>query len=214
MVYFHVDKFELAHYNELVLIIMSKAEMSNNSFISTNHQKVLSFLAKFSDQEFYEREIARRVEISTGSTNKVLNDLLSDKLLKRRQEGKMYFYTIDKANPIFKYFKIIINIVFLMPLVEKLKKVTKKVVLYGSCANGEDASESDIDLFIISEEKKRALQIIGNYALGKGYEGIKIQPVVQTSSELLESDKDDKEFLSLVREGIVLWERPTDESRF
>jgi len=39
--------------------------MFENFVISTNHQKVLSFLAKFSDQEFYEREIARKVGIST-----------------------------------------------------------------------------------------------------------------------------------------------------
>ncbi len=65
--------------------------MFENFVISTNHQRVLSFLAKFSDQEFYEREIARKVGISTGSTNKVLNDLFSVGLLKRRQAGKMFW---------------------------------------------------------------------------------------------------------------------------
>ncbi len=188
--------------------------MFENFVISTNHQKVLSFLAKFSDQEFYEREIARKVGISTGSTNKVLNDLFSNGLLKRRQEGKMNFYVIDKTSPIFKYFKILNNILLILPLVEKLKSFTKKIVLYGSCADGSDTSESDIDLFLVSEARERILQIIGNYSLGKGFEDIKIQPVIQGSIELLRNEKDDKEFLSLVREGIVLWERPTDESRF
>jgi len=97
---------------------------------------------------------------------------------------------------------------------EKLKSFTKKIVLYGSCADGSDTSESDIDLFLVSEARERILQIIGNYSLGKGFEDIKIQPVIQGSIELLRNEKDDKEFLSLVREGIVLWERPTDESRF
>jgi predicted nucleotidyltransferase len=193
---------------------MSGGKMFENFVISTNHQKVLSFLAKFSDQEFYEREIARKIGISTGSTNKVLNDLFSDGLLKRRQEGKMYFYIIDKTNPIFKYFKILNNILLILPLVEKLKSLTKKIVLYGSCADGSDTSESDIDLFLISEAREKILKIIGNYSLGKGFEDIKIQPVIQGSIELLRNEKDDKEFLSLVREGIVLWDRPTDESRF
>lgn len=188
--------------------------MFENFVISTNHQRVLSFLAKFSDQEFYEREIARKAGISTGSTNKVLNDLFSAGLLKRRQEGKMFFYIFDGTHPIFKYFNILNNILLVLPLVDKLKSVTKKIVLYGSCANGKDTSESDIDLFIISEKRKKTLQIIGDYSLGKGFEDIKIQPIVQSSIELLRSEKDDKEFLSLVREGIALWERPTDESRF
>ena len=39
---------------------MSGGEMQNNFIIFTNHQKVLSFLAKFSDKESYEREIARK----------------------------------------------------------------------------------------------------------------------------------------------------------
>ena len=184
--------------------------MFENFFISTNHQRVLSFLAKFSDQEFYEREIARKVGISTGSTNKVLNDLFSAELLKRRQKGKMFFYIFDGTHPIFKYFKILNNILLVLPLVDKLKSVTKKIVLYGSCANGKDTSESDIDLFIVSEKRKKTLQIIGDYSLGKGFEDIEIQPVVQNSTELLRSEKYDKEFLSLVREGITLWERPQE----
>jgi len=188
--------------------------MFKNFVISTNHQKVLSFLAKFSDQEFYEREIARKIGISTGSTNKVLNDLFSNGLLKRRLEGKMYFYIIDETHPIFKYFKILNNILLLLPLVDKLKSLAKRIILYGSCADGKDTSTSDIDLFIVSEERKRILQIIGDYSLGKGFEDIRIQPIVQSSIELLRSEKDDKEFLSLIREGIVLWERPMDESRF
>lgn len=187
--------------------------MKNNFIISTNHQKVLSFLAKFSDKEFYEREIARKTGISYGSANKVLNELCSNGLLKRRQEGKMYFYSLDKTNAMLRQFKILNTLVLLQPLIEQLKNITKKIVIYGSCAQGTDASESDIDLFIISKQKRKVLQIIGNLSLGKGFEGIKIQPVIQTPIELLEGEKEDKEFLSLVREGIILWEKPVDESR-
>ncbi len=187
--------------------------MQNNFIIFTNHQKVLSFLAKFSDKESYEREIARKIGISYGSANKVLNDLYSNGLLKRRREGRMYFYSINKKNVMLKPFKILNNIILLQPLIKKLKRLTKKIVLYGSCAEGTDNSESDIDLFIISEQKRKALQIIKNYSFKKGFKDIKIQPVIQTPIELLESEKGDKEFLSLVREGIVLWEKQTDESR-
>ena len=192
---------------------MSGGEMQNNFIIFTNHKKGLSFLAKFSDKESYEREIARKIGISYGSANKVLNDLYSNGLLKRRREGKMYFYSINKENAMFKPFKILNNIILLQPLIKKLKRLTKRIVLYGSCAEGTDNSESDIDLFIISEQKRKALQIIKNYSFKKGFKDIKIQPVIQTPIELLESEKGDKEFLSLVREGIVLWEKQIDESR-
>jgi len=187
--------------------------MHKNFIISTNHQKVLSLFVKFSDLEFYEREVSRKIGISTGSSNKVLNDLFSNGFLIRRREGKMYFYKIDNNHPEFKYFKILNNIDLLMPLVQKLKKITKRIILYGSCNNGSDTSKSDIDLFIISENRREVLQIINDYSLRKPFENIKIQPVIQSSLDLLESKKSDKEFLSLVRQGIILWEHPIDESR-
>jgi len=125
----------------------------------------------------------------------------------------MYFYSFSKAIAMLRQFKILNTLVLLKPLIEELKNIAKKVILYGSCAEGTDTSESDIDLFIISEQKRKVLQIIRDYSLGKGFEGIKIQPVIQTPVELLKSEEEDKEFFSLVREGITLWERPTDESR-
>ena len=187
--------------------------MNTNFFISTNHQKVLSFLTKFSDEEFYEREIARKINISTGSAHAVLNELFLGGLLKRRIRGKMYFYSIDDSHPAFEQFKILNNIVLVLPLVEMLKNISFKIVLYGSCAKGRDTSKSDIDIFIVSDQQDKVLQIIRKHQLGNGFEGIEIQPVILSPLELLQSEKKDREFLSLVNEGIVLWETPADESR-
>ena len=202
-----------AHYYEHTLTIMNN-QMNKNYFISTNHQKVLSFLTKFSDQEFYEREIARRIGISSGSANQVLNDLYQAQLVKRKQRGKMFFYSINKNNALFRPFKILNNIIILAPLIEELKKVTQKIILYGSCARGEDTSESDVDLFILSDQKDKVLRIITQYSPGKGFESIKIQPIIQSPQEAMAHENKDKEFYSLIREGIVLWESPIDESRF
>jgi predicted nucleotidyltransferase len=186
--------------------------METNFLISTNHQKVLSLLAKFSDKEFYEREVARKIGISFGSANKVLNELYSDGLLTRVQKGKMYFYRINSADPVFQQFKILNTIVLLSPLINELKFLARKVTLYGSCAKGADSSESDIDIFIVSDNKQNILRLVEKYSLGKGFEEVKIQPVILSPLEFLKSEKIDKEFLSLVEEGIVLWEKITDES--
>jgi predicted nucleotidyltransferase len=191
---------------------MSGSTIQKDFFISTNQQKVLSFLAKFSDQEYHEREIARKVGISYGSANRVLNDLAGHGLLMRRQVGKMLFYSFNQSDPIFRFFKIFISIVLLRPLIDKMKGFVSEVVLYGSCARGEDASKSDVDLFIISEDKEEALRLIRNYKFLKGFEHLKIEPVIFSPLELLKSEKDDKEFLCLVREGIVLWDKTEDEA--
>jgi predicted nucleotidyltransferase len=180
--------------------------------ISTNQQKVLSFLAKFSDQEYHEREIARKVSISYGSANRVLNDLAFQGLLMRRQVGKMLFYSFNQSDPIFKFIKIFISIALLRPLIDKMRSFASEVVLYGSCARGEDASKSDVDLFIISEDKEEALRLIRSYKYLKGFEHLKIEPVILSPVELIKSEKDNREFLSLVRKGIVLWDKTKDKA--
>jgi phosphopantetheine adenylyltransferase len=69
-----------------------------------------------------------------------------------------------------------------------------------------------MDLFVVSEEKEEVLEIIDSFRFIKGFEHLKIEPAVLSPLELLKSEKDDKEFLSLVREGIVLWDEMTDEA--
>jgi predicted nucleotidyltransferase len=191
---------------------MSKRQAIYDPFSSTNQFKVLSFLAKFSDREFHEREIARKTGISYGSANKVLNALFVDGILARRQAGKMLFYSFNSGDPIAKILKIFISVSMLRPLIRNLRDFASEIVLYGSCARGEDTSASDMDLFVISEEKEKALGTIETFRFRKGFENVTIAPVVLSSQEMLKSEKTDKEFLSLVREGIGLWDEMKDEA--
>ncbi len=187
--------------------------MLHSYIISTNHQKVLSLLAKFSDEEFYEREVARQLGISSGSANRALNELFSSGVVTRRREGKMYFYSLDFSNAAITEFKKIINLLLIEPLIAKLKKVSNRIVLYGSCAQGTDTSESDLDLFVVSSNKEKMANIISKFRFPRGYETIHIQPVIKTPVELLAGDKSERSFIEEVDRGIVLWERAASESR-
>lgn len=179
---------------------------------STNQLRVLSYLAKFSDKEFHEREIARRTGISYGSANRVLNRLYKDGMLVRRQAGRMLFYSFNSNDPLARTLKIFVSVSLLRPLIWQLKERALEIVLYGSCARGEDSSASDMDLFVISEDKQKCLEIIEKYAFGKGFREIEIEPAIRSPLEIIKSEKTEKEFLSLVREGIVLWDRLKDEA--
>lgn len=181
--------------------------------ISTINQKVLSLLVKFSDQEFYEREVARKLGIATGSANRALNELFSSGVVWRRREGKMYFYSIDSSNAVLTEFKKMVNLMLIEPLVEELKKMSSRVVLYGSCALGADTSESDIDLFVVSNSKEDVSNVISTFNFPRGFENIHIQSVIRTSVELLEGGKSERTFMEEVERGIVLWEKVVSESR-
>lgn len=180
--------------------------------ITTNNQKVLSLLAKFPDEELYEREIARRLGISSGSANRALNELFSSAVVTRRREGKMYFYSIDSANSAIIELKKIINLLLIETLVEELKKISNRIVIYGSCALGTDNSKSDLDLFVVSDSRETVSNIISDFHFPKGYENIHIQPVIKSPVELLEERKPEQSFIEEVEQGIVLWERAASES--
>ena len=181
--------------------------------ITTVNQKVLSFLAKFSDDEFYERQVARSLDIAYGSANRSLNQLFSTGAIKRRQEGKMFFYSIDASNHSVIEFKKLVNLLLIEPLVENLKKNASQIVLYGSCAQGTDTSQSDLDLFVVTNDKESAADVVSGFNLPKGFENIRIQPVLKTPIELLQAGESEKAFIEEVERGIVLWEKAASESR-
>jgi len=125
----------------------------------------------------------------------------------------MYFYSIDSSNAILIEFKKMVNLLLIEPLVEELKKISSRIVLYGSCALGTDNSDSDLDLFIVSNSKKRVSNVINTFNFPMGFENIHIQPVIRTPVELLEARESEQTFMEEVERGIVLWERATSESR-
>jgi predicted nucleotidyltransferase len=106
-----------------------------------------------------------------------------------------------------------VNLMLVEPLVEELKKMSNRIGLYGSCASGTDTSESDIDLFVVSNNKEDVSNVIGNFKFPRGYENIHIQSVIKTPVELLEGEESERTFMEEVDRGIVLWESVASESR-
>lgn len=184
--------------------------MLSPHIMATTTQKTLYYLVKFSDREFHERELMRRLGISAGSANRALNDLFASKVVQRRQAGKMFFYSCNTAIPIVVEIKKLVTYILLEPLIELLKPFTNRVILYGSCALGTDTSGSDIDLFIVTNNRQRVLDIVNDFEFPKGYEDIRIQPVITTPVELLESEETEQAFWGEVERGIILWERIID----
>lgn len=185
--------------------------MFANSLITTVPQRVLQFLAKYSDKEFHEREITRRIGISTGSANRALNQLYKSGTVTRQQKGRMLFYSLDVSKPAVLEFKKLINILFMESLVENLKNITSRVILYGSCAQGTDTSRSDMDVFIVTNDRDSVRRIIEDFHFPKGFEEITIQAVINTPVELLQMRESDQVFLNEVEQGIVLWQSGINE---
>lgn len=176
--------------------------MKENTLYATNRQKVLSFLLDHPDKVFYDREISRLSGVSRAGTNFALRDIYKEGLIKREKRGRMYFYSIDIANPLIKQLKITQNITRLSNLLEKLKPFSLKVILYGSAAKGTNTQESDLDLFILTREKNEIKKIIFESSLRE-----KIQYVSQTPNEYARSKEENPVFHKEISEGIILWDQ-------
>lgn len=186
--------------------------MTTPYLISTNTQKLLRFFLLHPGQSFFEREVSRKTNLSPSSTNHALNRLFRANLLNRQRSGKMCFYSIDKTNPYLKEFKVLNNLLFIEPLVERLKKHSHKLILFGSWAEGADTENSDIDLFVVSSEKEQVLSIINKFSYSTKLGNRKIQAIIRSPQQLLKKqDKQERLFLEQVEKGKILWEREINE---
>lgn len=175
--------------------------MPTNLLFFTNSQKILSFLIANSDKEFYDREISKLTGVSRAGTNFALRDLYKSDLVTREKRGRMYFYKVQLKDILIRYLKIVQNISCLRQLVNKLKNCSIKIILYGSASSGDNASGSDIDLFIMSRTPSEVEKIIFKNSLRE-----KIKYTTSTPNNYIKSKKNNSVFYSEVEKGIVLWQ--------
>lgn len=166
--------------------------------------KIFSYLCRVPHVSHYEREIARAIDVSIGATNQTLKLLLNLDVVTREKKGQLYLYRVTDDNPLVKKFKKFENVLDITGLVLKIKDMCNKVVLYGSCAKGEDTIQSDIDLFVISREKEKVLNEIMKETKRMRRE---IKPVIVSVEEYLSMRNKKEPLLEEIDRGIVLYEK-------
>ena len=169
----------------------------NNSLISTNAQKVLNFLIQSPGKQFLANEIVKATRLSRAGVNFSLRKLAKEKLVLREKKAKIYLYSVDYNNPVIKQLKVLKTTMLLQPLVNKLKAFSKKIVLFGSCARGENIADSSKAV----EEK-----------IKKNNLREKLQPIIRNSTQFIKMEKEESVFCEEIEHGITLWESK-DESR-
>jgi len=114
-------------------------------------------------RDFNVREVARILKTTPGTASTRLSSFSKEGFLKQRKERNFIFYKANLENEIYTDAKIFYNIKKIKGsgLIEELNKFYLKptIVLFGSCSNGLDVENSDIDLLIISEKKSNLNQI-------------------------------------------------------
>jgi predicted nucleotidyltransferase len=163
--------------------------------------KMLSVLALDSMRVFVQRELAKEAGVSVGSASENLPALIELGLVRREKKGNVYLLRYNADSVVARQFKVLLNVIELIDLVESLKPHVKRVVLYGSAASGTDVKDSDIDLFILATDKKKAADTVNSYKTDRW-----LSPLIVDVNELTLMRKQDAPLYEETQKGIVLWE--------
>jgi predicted nucleotidyltransferase len=158
--------------------------------------KLLVFIST-KDGELYEREIAKEAGVSVGSVNSILKAFANAGLVNKIKKGRMLFYSRNDESPLLRQFKVFITINGLMQVIGKIAPFNRRIVLFGSCAEGRNGEKSDIDLFILSREKDSIRRILDNYP--------KIQAIILDSVEFAALQEKDKPLFDRIQRGIEVY---------
>ncbi len=169
-------------------------------FFGTSQQKILKFLADFPNKTFFEREISQRTGVSRGATNIALKQLVKGNLIILEKRGRMSFYSVNLRNPIIREWKVLNNVIKIHSLIKRVAKISDKIILFGSAADGINIKGSDIDLFVLTNFSKEVKEIISK-------DKKKIQLIVKKPLEFVEMKSKDSVFYEEILKGVVLWEK-------
>jgi predicted nucleotidyltransferase len=173
--------------------------------LATSQARVLRFLAYHTGQSFYEQEIVDHTGVSRSAVNLATRALHQVGLLRKEQRGRMNFYAADDRHPFVRQFKILHTIAQLEPLLRELRPLTRQITLFGSCAEGSDTADSDVDLFILASDRRQVMAAVNHHRSER-----RIQPVVVNNQEFVAMKEGEPAFYAQVQRGIVLW-RDEDE---
>jgi predicted nucleotidyltransferase len=171
-------------------------------FFTTSQQKVLAFLGKNAGKEYQEKEISQKTGVKKSAVNLALHPLVKNKIINSRKIGRSSLYSADSNNNLIREIKIILSILALEPLIKKIKLKSIRIVLFGSFATGMNQENSDIDLFVMTNNPQDIRKNIGDSIFAE-----KIQLIVKTPAEMLKINKNKPLLFQEIEKGKVLFEK-------
>ncbi len=154
------------------------------------------------NKEFHLRELARKLNTNHTKIRNHLNKLVKEEYLKKRKD-RIYLLYGAKINQKFLNLKIYYNLEKLRKskIIEDLEEFYDfpTIILFGSYSKGIDDNKSDLDLFVISNIKKKFNDKKYEKKLNR-----KINLFLHTKSQFNLLKKKSKELINSLTNGIVL----------
>ena len=161
----------------------------------------LTFLGRHYRNSYYVRELAKILSISTGAASGQLRALEESGLVTSEQKGRTLLFRASISHPIVREAKIFATLLELSPLITADQNKVVRMILFGSCATGEDSEESDIDLYIETTDRRAAKALISRYESGISR---KISPIIVLPDEARQIRTRDRPLFERICGGKIL----------
>jgi predicted nucleotidyltransferase len=168
----------------------------------TNALKAFKFLCEHTGRDFMGSDIQKATGISRVGVFLIMRQLIKEGFVKIEKRGRLGLYSADYTNPAVKQFKVLINVIEIQKKLMKIADMSISIILYGSCARGEDTADSDIDIFIETHDPDSVREALKNVKLKR-----KLQSVIKTPVEMVVFREKEAVYINEVNRGIKLWEK-------
>lgn len=165
--------------------------------------RLLVHLGRQYTRQFHVRDLARLLGYDVSMISKNLKELEAMGLVTREDVGSLVFHRANMDSVLLRHMKICFSLLELNHLVREIAPVASNIILYGSCATGEDTIESDIDLFIETTDRDVAARIVD--ACSRTVQR-PLSVIVATPAELYAMKTNDRALYASIQQGIVLKE--------
>lgn len=170
---------------------MKLHHLADDIFGSKSKVRILRLLSRFPEREFTEREIARLISMSQNTVNIALHDLMKTNVLNYQKIGRANAFIVNKESVIFSFITRIFKDEKAIrgDMIKRLKKATSAFVssiLFGSFAENTEGYDSDLDLLVITKDKRKAKDTLAKLELDMLREyNVPLSIVLLTPRELI-----------------------------
>ena len=160
------------------------------------------------------REISRLSGLTPQAAHNTLNNLEVLGIVKRDFAGRSHIFTLNRQHFLFKNVvenMFVAEVNFRSALFDKivssLKKISEGIILYGSVARGDETTESDLDVCIITANKNEAENIISGLRIElKEQFGVSFAPYIISKTDFDKKyEKKKSPVKEIAAEGKVLY---------
>ena len=179
--------------------------VTNALFGQTRHALLSTFFSR-PDEAFYVNELVRTINKGTGTVQREIKNLASEKLVIKTKKGNRCFYKANRDNYFYPEIREIVSKssiqetpAAMRAALKPLKKRINAAFVFGSMAKKTAIAESDVDVLIVGDVKmKDVLARVGRAAAVLHRD---INPMIYTPEEFKARSREKNHFLTAVLAG-------------